>query len=146
MIIPVSVVIPFHVIKGGEIQLWFQRRSEDGPLDGLLEWPGGKLEAGESPVHAGRRELREEVGKDVELERLVPFQNYTYKYEDRSVTLFTHLLLVKEKWEGDWIELGEDPSGLFGKVPAANEKILLDLSRYFKKMNDNKQWSTLWEI
>jgi len=39
-----------------------QRRSTSGLLPGLWEFPGGRIERGESPEDAARRELREETG------------------------------------------------------------------------------------
>lgn len=149
LILPVAIVIPFQVDKAGKTQLWFQKRIENGPLDGLLEWPGGKFEAGESPKEAALRELREETGLSVDIDDLIPFQNYSYVYPDRKVTLFVHLLLVKDSSDlkGGWINFTETKQSEFkGKVPEANEKILEDLGKYFSIMTNTGQWSEVWEI
>jgi 8-oxo-dGTP diphosphatase len=58
-----------------------QRRAHDtSPLK--WEFPGGKVEAGESPEQALARELREELG--VTLRRAAPIGTIEYAYPNRS--------------------------------------------------------------
>lgn len=63
------------VFREGKL-LISQRRSEDH-LGGLWEFPGGKLEPGESWVDCLHRELREELGIEVEVDELL----YATKHE-----------------------------------------------------------------
>jgi 8-oxo-dGTP diphosphatase len=54
------------------------RRRVDQAMPNMWEFPGGKIEAGESPVAALVREVREELGCEVEVERIddVVFHDY----------------------------------------------------------------------
>ncbi len=56
------------------------RRSENLPLGGFWEFPGGKLEPDESPREAAERECREETGLHVHVTRclLVHKQEYPH--------------------------------------------------------------------
>jgi 8-oxo-dGTP diphosphatase len=68
---PVPVVCAI-IVRGGRIML--AQRPPDKKLGGLWEFPGGKVEAGESAEAALHRELQEELGCTVRItQTLVPF-------------------------------------------------------------------------
>src|SRR2546425_11510002 len=61
------------------------RRVQGVHLEGLWEFPGGKIEPGESLADGLRRELKEELGAEVEVgDELF---SVTHHYPDRSVEL-----------------------------------------------------------
>jgi A/G-specific adenine glycosylase len=62
-----------------------QRRAPSGFLGGLWEFPGGKIDPGERPEAAARRELREETG--FEARDLVPAGSLRHTYSHFSVEL-----------------------------------------------------------
>jgi A/G-specific adenine glycosylase len=55
------------IIRNAEGRILIAQRPLDGLLGGLWEFPGGKQEAGETLPEALRRELREELGIEVEV-------------------------------------------------------------------------------
>jgi 8-oxo-dGTP diphosphatase len=73
------------------------QRPEGKHLAGLWEFPGGKVQAGETPEAALIRELAEELGIDVQASCLAPFTFASHAYPE------FHLLMplyVCRKWSG----------------------------------------------
>jgi 8-oxo-dGTP diphosphatase len=59
-------------------KLFMQKRKEEGHLDGKLELPGGKIEAGESPQVAISREVQEELGVKISADNFQLFKIYPF--------------------------------------------------------------------
>ncbi len=79
----------------GEILL--QKRPEGRQMAGLWEFPGGKVESGESPESALVRELKEELGIDVAGPDLIPLTFASAQNGDRYMVL---LLYRCTSWQG----------------------------------------------
>ena len=87
---PIAVAV--GVVVNDQQQVLIALRSKTQHLAGLWEFPGGKIEAGESDGQGLARELAEEVGIDViSAEALV---NIKHDYGDRLVDL--RFMLVQE--------------------------------------------------
>ena len=74
-----------------------QQRPEGKPMAGLWEFPGGKVEPGETPEAALVRELDEELGIEVPSACLAPAVFASAPLDGRHLVL---LLYICRKWRG----------------------------------------------
>jgi len=95
---PVKLVLVSAVIMidiDGRILL--AQRPKGKSMAGLWEFPGGKIEAGETPERALIRELTEELNIDVTEACLAPFVFASHTYEDFHLLMPTFLC---RQWDG----------------------------------------------
>lgn len=81
------LIVTAGVVRRGDTVLIARRAS--GPLAGQWEFPGGKLEPGESPETCLARELREELGLEVQVEEVLAV--VYHEYPERPVLLLAYL-------------------------------------------------------
>jgi 8-oxo-dGTP diphosphatase len=74
------------------------QRPEGKQLAGLWEFPGGKVEAGESPQGALARELKEELGVAVAEADMQAFSFASHAYE--KFHLLMPVFMIR-RWEGE---------------------------------------------
>ncbi len=76
--------VPSHRIAVGVVErgnrVLITRRPPEGLLGGLWEFPGGKIEDGETPEAAVTREIKEEAGLDIEVTSFVARVRHAYSH------------------------------------------------------------------
>ena len=81
--------------KDGRVLL--AQRPEGKSLAGLWEFPGGKVEPGETPEAALIRELHEELGIDTHASCLAPLTFASHSYDDFHLLM---PLFICRRWKG----------------------------------------------
>lgn len=94
---PVTLVVACALIdRDGRVLL--ARRPPGKPMAGLWEFPGGKVQDGETPEAALIRELREELAVDTKESCLAPFTFASHSYEGFHLLMPLYLCRV---WQGE---------------------------------------------
>lgn len=126
-----SVHVAVGVILDAQRNILITRRAAGAHQGDLWEFPGGKVEPGESLAQALARELREELG--IEIGRTSALLEVHHDYGDKAVLLDVHVV-----WEfsGEARALEEQPMAWVSPMelgnytfPAANEPIVAAVTR-----------------
>ena len=111
-----------HVMAGllldGRGRVLLAQRPAGKHLAGFWEFPGGKLEAGETPLAALARELCEELG--IELRQAEPLIRVPWQYDERELLLDAWRVL---SWRGEPRSLEAQP--LQWVLPASIDPMIL---------------------
>ncbi len=120
---PQIIVVAAVIERDGALLI--TRRQPGVHLEGLWEFPGGKIDSTETHADALRREIAEELGVDVEVGDLVLATSHAYP--DRTVVLYfyrselkgTPLPLLRQEMR--WVRR-EELAGL--GFPPADEELI----------------------
>ncbi len=138
----IALLIVVGEITEVSCRVWMQKRSEDGPLNGKWEFPGGKVEPKESAAMAAIREFKEEVGLSIkEVERVRPLTIVSHQYPDRKVNLNVMTWFkpgIEIEGPGKWQELELSTGKLLSgdEFPEANQVIHERLCDYINKQKN----------
>ncbi len=98
-------------------------------MGGMWEFPGGKVDPGETPQETIVRELFEEIGIETSLEEVIPYTFVSHTYDHFHLNMFVFLVTT---WKGEvvlkegqpacaWVFPSELENYL---VPSADEPII----------------------
>ena len=121
-----KVYVAVGLVFDEQGKILIAKRPKGKYMAGIWEFPGGKLEQGETPEEALVRELNEEV--DILPSSFEPFTQVDYTYKEQRVFLevyrvsaYSGVAKGRERQDIKWVF----PSELFDyQFPKANEEII----------------------
>ncbi len=93
-----NLLVVAAAMVDGEGRVLLQQRAPGRHMEGLWEFPGGKIEQGERPEAALARELREELGVEADEPALIPAAFASAALGERQLIL---LLYLCRAWQGE---------------------------------------------
>jgi len=128
---PPHKIICVAVIWNNEGHILIDRRAISSMMGGLWEFPGGKIEIGETVEECIKREIEEELGIEIEVgEHLITIDHtYTHLRVTLTVHHCRHLSGIPQPLECDeirWVSLDELDNFTF---PEANSQIISALRK-----------------
>ena len=91
------LLVAAAALVDGDGRVLICKRPVGKQLAGLWEFPGGKVEPGETPEQCLVRELEEELGVVARIDCLAPFVFASHAYEDVHLLMPLYLL---RRWDG----------------------------------------------
>ncbi|HHE3601116.1 TPA: 8-oxo-dGTP diphosphatase MutT [Pasteurella multocida] len=114
------------IIRNEFGQIYVTQRLEGQDFAQALEFPGGKVDDGESPEQALRRELEEEIG--IHILNATLYERFQFEYPTKMISFYFYLV---DEWVGEpfgregqvgfWVAQNELDAGQF---PPANVKLI----------------------
>lgn len=100
--IPTYLFVVAAALVDQKGRIFVQQRPEGKAMAGLWEFPGGKVDVGETPEQALVRELQEELGILVSETSIKPIAFASEPIDERHLVL---LLYLCEQWTGELTDI-----------------------------------------
>ena len=129
-----KIVVSIALINN-ENEILLSKRPKKKHLSGFWEFPGGKVEEGETPEKALIREVKEELNIDINNKCIAPLSFSEFDYKNFQLLL---LLYVCRRWDGEPMSMESNklewvkPNMLRAyKMPPADDSLIYCLQDLF---------------
>jgi A/G-specific adenine glycosylase len=124
-VLPARVATPHYTVTAAVLQrdgkALIAQRPPEGLLGGLWEFPGGKLQDGENLATCLKREIREELGADINVGGLIGVFRHAYTHFRVTLHVFACTLQAGEPYNLEhtalaWVSISELQNYPMGKL------------------------------